>query len=232
MFCWLDGIVLAMIGSRQFPPGPAWKALNFPIFRSTEKFSHFLGWSSIGLLFILATTGRCYRAWFRASEQRARRHVSIGSALSNTSALCWRCTNLSSCGTGRTTLGNRRLCGRMLFVGRSQWASDLCGLKLAKIRGFEFEFCAAGGYPSNPAIRPPDRRNYRDSGSRSLRSTSVMLLADGPHQNLPGKVAVRSFLWVLPLATFIFFSFIICSIPERWYQRGLFHPSIGRRDYF
>ncbi|HEY6300440.1 MAG TPA: fused MFS/spermidine synthase [Candidatus Binatus sp.] len=40
------------------------------------------------------------------------------------------------------------------------------------------------------------------------------------------QVAVIPFLWVLPLAIYLF-SFIICFDNQRWYRRSVFHPALG-----
>lgn len=53
---------------------------------------------------------------------------------------------------------------------------------------------------------------------------SLMLL--GVTSQICQNVAVIPFLWVLPLAIYLF-SFIVCFGDERWYRREIFHPALG-----
>ncbi len=53
---------------------------------------------------------------------------------------------------------------------------------------------------------------------------SVMLLATT--NQICQQVAVIPFLWVLPLAIYLF-SFVICFDNPRWYRRSIFHPALG-----
>jgi SAM-dependent methyltransferase len=207
---------LALIWQSPITPGPNWKPLS-PDFPIARIFGLLI--VSIGLpFFILSTTGPLLQAWFAQSHQGASPYRLY--ALSNVGSLLALVT-YPFVVEPELTLKAQAIVWSLLFVVFAIGVS-LCARHVSHVP-------PPGVVDFDTAESDRRRASLPDRSTRILwialaAVPSVMLLATT--NQVCQQVAVIPFLWVLPLAIYLF-SFIICFDNPRWYRRSIFHPALG-----
>ncbi len=205
---------LALIWQSPITPRANWKPLN-PDFPITRIFALLL--VSIGLpFFILSTTGPLLQTWFARSHQGASPYRLY--ALSNVGSLLALVTYPFLIEPA-LTLRAQAIVWSLLFVA---FAIGV-GLSARHIwhvpSSVNFDIAKSD---QRRVLHPA--RSTRVLWIALATVPSVMLLATT--NQICQQVAVIPFLWILPLAIYLF-SFIICFDNQRWYRRRIFHPALG-----
>jgi len=205
---------LALIWQSPITPGPNWKPLS-PDFPVARIFILLL--VSIGLpFFILSTTGPLLQTWIAQSHQDTSPYRLY--ALSNVGSLLALLT-YPFVVEPSLTLKAQAIVWSILFVA---FAIGI-GLSARQIYHVppSAHFDVAKSDPRRVAL---PAWSTRVLWIALATVPSVMLLATT--NQVCQQVAVIPFLWVLPLAIYLF-SFIICFDNQRWYRRSVFHPALG-----
>ena len=205
---------LALIWQSPITPGPDWKPLS-PDFPIARIFGLLI--VSIGLpFFVLSTTGPLLQVWFARSHQGASPYRLY--ALSNAGSLLALVT-YPFVVEPRLSLKAQAIVWSALFVAFAIGVG-LCARDISHVSSSAVEFDAV--YSLRQRALPA--RSTRTLWIALATVPSVMLLATT--NQICQQVAVIPFLWVLPLAIYLF-SFIICFDNQRWYRRSIFHPALG-----
>jgi hypothetical protein len=208
--------VLALIWQSPITPGPNWKPLS-PDLPIARIFGLLI--VSIGLpFFVLSTTGPLLQVWFVRSHQGASPYRLY--ALSNVGSLLALVT-YPFVVEPDLILKVQAIVWSLLFVafaiGVGLCARQISHVPSSGVAGFD----PVGSDLSRASL---PARSARILWIALAAVPSVMLLATT--NQICQQVAVIPFLWVLPLAIYLF-SFIICFDNQRWYRRSIFHPALG-----
>jgi hypothetical protein len=206
-------LLLASLASLPIIAGEAWKPAD-----ANDPTLRILGLlvATIGLpYFVVCTTGPLLQAWVARSPAAARvyRYFSLSNFASLLALLAypvaiepWWPLRTQALGWSAAYSGFIVLCLGSAWLAAREPRND----------------AAPAAEPTPPS--PPGRA--ADAGTQALwlllpALGSWLLLAVTNH--ITQHVASIPFLWVLPLATYLF-TFILCFESDRWYRRGLVLP--------
>ena len=207
---------LALIWQSPITPGPNWKPLNpdFPIVRIFG-----LLFASIGFpFFILSTTGPLMQSWSARSHQGASPYRLY--ALSNVGSLLALVT-YPFVVEPALSLKAQAIVWSVLYAAFAI-GIGLCGRHVSHVPASNVVDSDTVDFDRRRI--PPPARSTRILWIALATVPSVMLLATT--NQICQQVAAIPFLWVLPLAIYLF-SFIICFDNQRWYRREIFHAAMG-----
>jgi hypothetical protein len=205
---------LALIWQSPITPGQNWKPLS-PDFPVARIFILLL--VSIGLpFFILSTTGPLLQTWIAQSHRDTSPYRLY--ALSNVGSLL-ALLSYPFVVEPSLTLKAQAIVWSILFVAFA------IGVGLSARQIYHVPPSANFDVAkSDPRRVPLPGWSTRVLWIALATVPSVMLLATT--NQVCQQVAVIPFLWVLPLAIYLF-SFIICFDNQRWYRRSVFQPALG-----
>jgi len=164
---------------------------------------------SVGLpYFALSSTGPLLQAWFAAQPQNAGQTP-------------YRLYALSSLGSLLGLLGYPLVFEPLLGLHAQSWLWAAGFLAFAGCVGLLALRQRHTPEVAQAARARPGQLVY---WTALAATASLMLLAATQH--LGEVIAVLPFLWVLPLALYLF-TFVLCFESDRWYRRGVFLPLLA-----